>query len=163
MKGNHMDIRFLIMDVDGTLTDGKIYMSDHGEFCKAFNIKAGCGIHDLLPPAGITPVVITGRKSRILEIRCIELAINELHQGIHDKFKCLTEIMERKCADLSQAAYIGDDLNDIPCMHEIKKRGGITGCPADAVEAVKKSADFVSCKRGGEGAVREFIEFILDK
>ena len=74
-------IKFLVMDVDGTLTDGKIYMGSNGEVMKAFNIKDGCGIAMVLPKYGITPVIITARESKILENRCKELNITELHQG----------------------------------------------------------------------------------
>ena len=150
-------IKYLIMDVDGTLTDGKIYMGSNGELMKAFSIKDGCGIHDLLLPAGIRPVIITGRKSRILESRCKEIGIKEVFQGETDK----KERIKRLTDDLSSIAYIGDDINDLSCMISIKEAGGVVGCPADAVNEVKCFSDFVSSKKGGEGAVREFIEFVL--
>ncbi len=152
-------IMYLIMDVDGTLTDGKIYMADNGELFKAFDIKDGCGIRMILMPAGIRPVIITGRSSKILENRCRELGITELFQGISDKVECLNKLLGNK-PDYSKVAYIGDDINDLPCMELIKANGGIIGCPADAVEGVKEQADFVSSKNGGNGAVREFIEWI---
>ena len=145
------------MDVDGTLTDGKIYIGSEGEVMKAFSIKDGYGIHDLLLPAGITPVILTGRQSRIVENRCRELGIKEIYQGISNKWETLLSL----AGDLSGVAYIGDDLNDMPCMTAVKNAGGTVGCPADAVAAVKAAADFVSTKNGGEGAVREFIEWIL--
>lgn len=145
------------MDVDGTLTDGKIYMGNDGEVMKAFNIKDGCGIHDILIPAGITPVIITGRSSKILENRCKELGITNLHQGIRNKVEKLLTIT----TDLSTVAYIGDDINDLSCMEPIKEAGGLVGCPADAVQKVKNIADFISTRNGGNGAVREFIEWLL--
>lgn len=150
-------IKYLIMDVDGTLTDGKIYMGNDGEVMKAFNIKDGCGIHDILIPAGITPVIITGRSSKILENRCKELGITNLHQGIRNKVEKLLTIT----TDLSTVAYIGDDINDLSCMEPIKEAGGLVGCPADAVQKVKNIADFISTRNGGNGAVREFIEWLL--
>jgi len=153
-----MDIRILAMDVDGTLTDGKIYMSNAGELMKAFNIKDGAGIHDILIPAGITPVIITGRTSDIVFNRCKELGITEVHQGVSDKIGKLTDITE----DLKNVAYIGDDINDLPCMESIKKAGGIVGCPADAAEKVKEIADYVANHNGGDGAVRDFIEWIAN-
>lgn len=152
-------IRILAMDVDGTLTDGKIYMGPDGEAMKAFNIKDGLGIHDLLLPAGINPVIITGRKSRIVENRSRELGITEVHQGVSDKVQKLKEL----AGDLSEAAYIGDDLNDLKCMQAVKAEGGLTGCPADAAAEVRGLCDFVSEFRGGEGAVRDFIEWLLIK
>ena len=78
-------IKYLVMDVDGTLTDGKIYMGINGELCKAFNIKDGCGIHDLLIPAGIIPIIMTGRKSEIVLNRCKEIGITRIYQGIVNK------------------------------------------------------------------------------
>lgn len=151
-------IKYFVMDVDGTLTDGKIYMGNDGEMMKAFDIKDGCGIHDILIPAGITPVIITGRSSKILENRCKELGITNLHQGIRNKIEKLLTIT----TDLSTVAYIGDDINDLSCMEPIKEAGGLVGCPADAVQKVIMLADFVSKKKGGNGAVREFIEWIAE-
>ena len=152
-------IKYLVMDVDGTLTDGKIYMGNDGEMMKAFDIKDGCGIHDILIPAGITPVIITGRSSKILENRCKELGITNLYQGIRNKIEKLLTIT----TDLSTVAYIGDDINDLSCMEPIKEAGGLVGCPADAVQKVVDLADFVSKRNGGNGAVREFIEWIVDR
>ena len=158
-----MDIKLLIMDVDGTLTDGNIYMGNDGEFCKAFNIKDGYGIHDILIPAGIKPVIITGRHSKIVENRCKELGITECHQGVSNKNDKLHEIVEQTSTSLSACAYIGDDLNDMLCMKLLHEAGGLVGCPADAAAAVKEIADFVSTYCGGAGAVRDFIEFIVSQ
>ena len=145
------------MDVDGTLTDGKIYMGNDGEGMKAFSIKDGCGIHDILIPAGITPVIITGRTSKIVENRCGEIGIKEIHQGISNKIEKLLSIT----SNLSEVAYIGDDINDLSCMKPVREAGGKIGCPADAVKKVKELADFISTKNGGDGAVREFIEWLV--
>ena len=152
-------ICYLVMDVDGTLTDGKIYMSDNGELFKAFDVKDGCGIRMILLPAGIQPVIITGRSSKILENRCRELGIVQLYQGVSDKIDCLNRVLGDR-PDYSQVAYMGDDINDLPCMKLIKEHGGLIGCPADAVEEVKELANFISAKTGGNGAVREFIDRI---
>lgn len=152
-------IKYLIMDVDGTLTDGKIYMGNDGELCKAFNVKDGCGIHDLAIPAGIIPAIITGRSSKILENRCKELGITFLYQGVPNKIERLREITD----DMAQVAYIGDDINDLSCMQHVKVAGGLTGCPADAARAVVEISDFISEKKGGDGAVRDFIEWILSR
>lgn len=149
-------IKYLVMDVDGTLTDGKIYMSASGEAMKAFNIKDGYGIGNLLVKLSIEPVILTGRSSEIVSNRCKELGINSVFQGIKDKAETLIRITD----DLSTIAYIGDDLNDILCMKLVKQSGGIIGCPADAVEDVKLISDFVSSFPGGEGAVRDFIDWI---
>lgn len=150
-------IKYLVMDVDGTLTDGKIYMGSHGEVFKAFNIKDGCGIHDIAIPNGITPIIITGRESDIVLNRCKELGITNVYQGISNKIDKLKEIV----SDLSTAAYIGDDINDLRCMEEVIKAQGVVACPADAVQDVRNIAHFVSSKNGGDGAVREFIEYLV--
>lgn len=158
-------IRLLIMDVDGTLTDGKIYMSDQGELVKAFDIKDGSGIHDLLPQAGIIPAIITGRKSKIVENRCQELGISHCYQGCRDKAAKLAELAEAlgirkdERGVYPEIAYVGDDIIDLPCM----RLCGIVGCPADAANEVKDIADFVSPRKGGDGAVREFIEWLLQE
>lgn len=159
-EGNSLmkNIKYLVMDVDGTLTDGKIYMGNDGEIMKAFNIKDGCGIHDIAIPAGIIPIIITGRVSQILQNRCKELGITEIYQGITNKIEKLISIV----SDLSEVAYIGDDINDLPCMEAVHNAGGLIGCPADAVKKVLKIADFVSCEDGGDGAVRDFIEWIVE-
>lgn len=148
--------QYLIMDVDGTLTDGKIYISPSGEIMKAFNIKDGCGIHDLLIPKGIIPVIITGRSSEVVLNRCKELGITEVYQGIGDKLMKLKELS----SNLERIAYIGDDINDLPCMKAVKEAGGAVGCPHDAVEEVIQISDFVSKYNGGDGAVRDFIKWI---
>lgn len=150
-------IKYLVMDVDGTLTDGKIYMGAHGEMMKAFNIKDGCGIHDIAIPGGIIPVIITGRTSEIVKKRCGELGIQQVYHGIKNKIEQLNSIAD----DLSQVAYIGDDINDLSCMIPVKEAGGVVGCPADAVERVKEISDFVALHNGGDGAVRDFIEWII--
>ena len=152
-----MMIKYLVMDVDGTLTDGKIYMGAHGEMMKAFNIKDGCGIHDIAIPGGIIPVIITGRTSEIVKKRCGELGIQQVYQGIKNKIEQLNSIAD----DLSQVAYIGDDINDLSCMIPVKEAGGVVGSPADAVERVKEISDFVALHNGGDGAVRDFIEWII--
>lgn len=150
-------MKYLVMDVDGTLTDGKIYMSPSGEAMKAFNIKDGCGIHDLLIPAGMIPVILTGRKSDIVLNRCKELGITEIYQGVSHK----TEVLQQIVGNLSEVAYIGDDINDLPCMQLVKEAGGIVGCPSDAVKKVKEISDYIADHDGGNGAVRDFIEWLL--
>lgn len=166
MKKN---IKFLIMDVDGTLTDGKIYMGENGELMKAFDIKDGCGIKDILPRYGIVPVIITARKSKILEIRCDELDIAELYQGIRDKTEQIKEVLKRYSEKngeeytYANCAYIGDDILDLSPISVVKSAGGLSATPADAVNEVKKTVEFVCEKNGGNGAVREFIEWIISE
>lgn len=151
------NIQYLVMDVDGTLTDGKIYMGPGGEAMKAFNIKDGCGIHDILIHHHITPVIITGRKSQIVENRCKEIGIEEVHQGVKDKLDELKLI----AVNLSNVAYIGDDINDLPVMKAVMDAGGLVGAPCDAIKSVLDIADFIAQHNGGDGAVREFIDWIV--
>ena len=154
---NKKRIKYLVMDVDGTLTDGKIYMGNDGELMKAFSIRDGCGIHDIAIPNNIIPVIITGRKSDILLNRCKELGIVEIYQEIGNKCETLTKII----SDFSDVAYIGDDINDLSCMIPVKKAGGIVGCPRDAVKKIIEIADYVADHKGGDGAVRDFIEWLV--
>ena len=160
-------IKFLVMDVDGTLTDGKIYMGNDGEIFKAFDVKDGCGIKDILPKYGIIPVIITARESRMLEKRCAELEIREVHQGIRKKLDKLKEILriysgkDKTEYGLKDCAYIGDDILDLQCMEPIKAAGGKSGCPGDAVREVVNKVDYVTESKGGAGAVREFIEWLV--
>lgn len=164
-----MKIRFLIMDVDGTLTDGKIYMGEQGELMKAFNIKDGCGMKDILPQYGILPVIITGRQSKILERRCAELGITSLSQGIRDKLACLDRLLKANSAldgvkyTYANCAYIGDDLSDLPCIVAIKEAGGVTACPADSAAQILAQVDYICTKNGGDGAVRELIDRLAER
>jgi len=150
-------LKMLVMDVDGTLTDGKIYMGDNGEIMKSFSAKDGFAIHEQLPKAGIVPAIITGRQSTIVENRARELGIELLYQGVKDKRALLDRITMDHSVRLSEIAYIGDDDNDLEAMRSVL----IVGCPSDASENVRRIAHFISTKKGGEGAVREFIEWII--
>lgn len=150
-----MKIKLLVMDVDGTLTDGKIYMGENGEVMKAFSVKDGYAIAHMLPEIGIIPVIITGRKSKIVENRAKELGITELYQGVGDKLAQLKRVAEKYNTAPEEIAYIGDDLNDLECIEYCT----VTACPADAVEEVKRKVTYVCKKNGGEGAVRELIYY----
>ncbi len=156
-------IKLLIMDADGTLTDGKIYMSGSGEMLKAFDIKDGYGIKDMLPLYGIVPVILTARGSDIIKRRCEELNIENLYQNCSNKAQKLHSIAKQfgiSCDSDGvywEIAYIGDDIPDLECMRHC----GVKGCPFDAVSSVKEKSDFISSKNGGNGAVRDFIEYIL--
>ena len=153
-----MKIKMLVMDVDGTLTDGKIYMGNTGEQMKAFNAKDGYAIAHMLPQMGITPVIITGRASSIVQNRARELHIKELFQGIGDKLTTLRQVAQRYELHAEEIAYMGDDLNDLACM----RCCGLTACPRDAARELRQYVDFVSQYNGGDGAVREFIERLSD-
>lgn len=153
-----MKIKMLVMDVDGTLTDGKIYMGSDGEVFKAFDVKDGYAIAHL-HEVGIIPVIITGRKSKIVENRAKELNIKEVYQGVSDKVEKLKVVAKDNRVLLEEVAYIGDDLNDLDCMGIC----GLSACPNDAIDEVTSNVDFKCNKNGGYGAVREFINYIINK
>ena len=151
-------IKLVLLDVDGTLTDGGIYRGNNGEELKRFNVKDGYAIVNA-QKLGIEFGIITGRKSELIEIRAKELKIKYLYQGISEKTVILEEIMKKDGLSKEEIAYMGDDLNDLLIMKQV----GLSGTPKDAVDEVIQVADFVSKKNGGSGAVREFIEHILKK
>lgn len=150
-----MKYKMLVMDVDGTLTDGRLYYSADGEAMKAFDVKDGYGLVSYIKAGGI-PVVITGRRSEIVEQRCRELGITEVYQGASDKLEVLKETAQRMNVLPADIAYIGDDLNDLDGMHFC----GFSACPSDAVDAVRLAADHVCRHEGGRGAVREVVDLI---
>lgn len=152
-------IKLLVMDVDGTMTDGKINMGTNGEVYKSFNVKDGYGINELLPQNNIKSAIITGRTSSIVENRANELGINYVYQGIKNKLDKIYEIANEMGINTKQIAYIGDDIIDLACMNV----SGLSGCPSDAVKEIKNKADFISQYKGGEGAIREFIEWLIQE
>ena len=151
-------IKLIFLDVDGTLTDGGIYLGNSGEELKKFNVKDGYAILNA-QKLGIEFGIITGAESELLKKRAEKLNIKYLYQGISEKTAILDEIMQISGLQKEEIAYMGDDLNDIKIM----KKSGFSGTPLDGVNEAKIIADFVSTKNGGEGAVREFIETILKR
>ncbi|MGL5377532.1 MAG: KdsC family phosphatase, partial [Cetobacterium sp.] len=151
-------IKLIVLDVDGTLTDGKLYISNLGDEMKAFNVKDGLGITQAIS-LGKEIAIITGKTSQIVSKRCNELGIKEIHQGIKNKIGVLDSILEKYKISYENIAYMGDDLIDLAVMKKCK----IAGAPKDSVEEILHISDFISSKNGGEGAVREFIEYILKK
>ncbi|WP_022846888.1 MULTISPECIES: KdsC family phosphatase [unclassified Desulfurobacterium] len=151
-----MDIKLIILDVDGVLTDGSIYYDSEGREYKRFNVKDGFAIKYALSQ-GIEIAVITGRTSSMVEKRCKELGIKYVFQNIQDKESVCDELVNRFNITYDEVAYMGDDIPDLPLI----KKSGFSGAPIDAVRKVKKEADFVSVYPGGKGAVREFIERIV--
>lgn len=159
-------VKFLVMDVDGTLTDGKVYMGCEGESFKAFDVKDGVGIKVLLPKYGIIPVVITARKSQILVNRCKELGVVEVYQGVCEKLDCIEQVVSKYTTSsekysLQDVAYIGDDIIDLPCLKAVKDAGGFASCPADSALEVIACCDYVTKHKGGQGAVRELVEYLV--
>ena len=149
-------IRLLVLDVDGVLTDGGIYMGSSGEAMKRFDIKDGLGIA-LWHRAGAMTAILTGRSSKIVENRAKELRISVVRQGCTDKRAAYKELKaELKISD-EEIAYIGDDIIDLPVM----KRVGLSVAVADAVPEVRDAAHIVAEHSGGRGAIRETVERIL--
>lgn len=151
-------IKLILLDVDGTLTDGGIYRSNDGNEMKKFNVKDGYTIV-YAQKLNIDFGIITGKVSNLVEIRAKELKIKYLYQGISEKTEILNKIINETGLKKEEIAYMGDDLNDLKIMKSV----GLTGAPKDAVSEILEIVDFTSTKNGGEGAVREFIEFILKK
>jgi 3-deoxy-D-manno-octulosonate 8-phosphate phosphatase (KDO 8-P phosphatase) len=149
-------IRLFVMDVDGTLTDGTLTYSGDGSERKTFHARDGAGIK-LLAPLGITPAIISGRGSEATTRRAAELGIQHVHQAVGDKAARLLELCAELGVSAAQAAFIGDDLSDIPPM----RLAGWSAAPSDAVAETRAAADFVSARPGGHGAVREAIEVFL--
>ena len=150
-------IRLFAMDVDGTLTDGKIYMGETGELMKSFDVKDGLGIK-LLMTQGIIPAIITGRRSQIVENRCREIGIREIHQGVKEKDAVLWELMEKYQLLREETAYIGDDINDLGAI----KEAGISFAPADCAHQILPYIDIRLTRKAGDSPVREAIDLILD-
>lgn len=147
-------IKLLAMDVDGTMTDGKIHLSDKGEVFKSFCAKDGMGVR-LLQKAGIRVAIITGRRSGIVERRARELAIEDVFQGIADKGEVISLLREKYNLSKEEIACVGDDINDLPMFD----KSGLTFCPADG--AVQTQADVVVKAAGGQGAIREVAAYLL--
>jgi len=150
-------VRMIVMDVDGTLTDGTLLVLPDGEELKSYNVKDGTGIL-LAHLAGLKTGIITGKISNSLEKRAKKLRIFEIYQGILDKKKALNEILAKHHLTPEQIAYIGDDLGDLEVIRSV----GLAGAVADAHPEIKKHSHFICSNAGGKGAVREFIEFILE-
>lgn len=149
-------IRLLLLDVDGVLTDGSIIYNDHGSETKIFNAKDGLGLR-LVMSVGIDVGIVTGRRSKALRHRCENLGIRFLFDGVGNKGKMLTEIVAQTGIGPEQAAFVGDDLPDLPLMKEV----GLAIAVADAHGIIRQKADWTTKAPGGHGAVREVCETLL--
>lgn len=151
------DIRLLVLDVDGVLTDGRLYFSSRGEELKCFHVRDGAGIVHLLR-AGIQIAVISGRQSKAVERRMSELGITWIRQGIDDKMSALRELLDILGLGPQAVASIGDDVADLPILEVAR----LAIAPADAHASVKSRAHFITQAAGGQGAVREVCDLILE-
>lgn len=150
------NIKLLLLDVDGVMTDGRIIFDSNGVESKFFNVKDGHGIK-LLQRVGIEVGIISGRKSEVVANRAAELGITRVFQGALDKFSIYCEILRDTGLDDCRIAFMGDDIIDIPVL----RRVGFAAAPADAVEEVLPYVHFVARNKGGWGAVRELCDLIL--
>lgn len=149
-------LKLMIFDVDGVMTDGTLYYSERGEELKAFNIQDGQGIK-MLRQYGVEVALITGRKSRMVEVRAANLGLAHLYQGAQDKRAAYAALLSQLGLAAEQSGCMGDDLLDLPLI----TRCGFAATVAAAPEAVRERAHYVARSGGGHGAVREVCEFIL--
>ncbi|MBA7561342.1 3-deoxy-D-manno-octulosonate 8-phosphate phosphatase KdsC [subsurface metagenome] len=150
-------IVLLVLDVDGVLTDGKIIMDDLGNESKNFHVRDGHGLR-LLMRGGVDVVLLTGRTSEVVKHRADELGIRDVYQGAKDKAQVLGEILGERGLPGECIAYVGDDVVDIPVFRMV----GFSAAVADAPGYVRAQADYVTEKEGGDGAVREICEMVLN-
>lgn len=150
------NIKLLILDVDGVLTDGSIILDNEGNEYKSFHVRDGHGIKMLIH-AGIQVAIITGRHSKVVERRAHELGITEVYQKCFNKTAAFKELIEKFSVSEKEIAYIGDDIVDAPIMSKI----GFPVAVADASAETKEYALIITKNRGGRGAVREVTDFIL--
>jgi 3-deoxy-D-manno-octulosonate 8-phosphate phosphatase (KDO 8-P phosphatase) len=149
-------VRALVLDVDGVLTDGGMYYGPGGEGLKRFNVKDGMGLR-LVLEAGIAVALISGEASEILRRRAEKLQIADVFIGVEDKLKTLEGFLAARKIPPEEAAYVGDDVNDLPPMGKV----GLPVAVADALPQVRKAAKWVTSRRGGDAAVREVCDAIL--
>ncbi len=150
------DLRALIFDVDGVLTDGRIIYTGSGDEIKEFNVRDGIIISPL-KKAGIIVGIISGRESAAVTRRAAELKLDFCHQGIEDKAWACGQIMKHHQLKSKEVAFVGDDINDLSVFSMV----GFKACPSDACDEVLEIADLVTKSKGGRGVVREVADFIL--
>ncbi len=153
-----MSIELIVLDVDGTLTDGKISYSSNGSEIKSFDVKDGLAIASWVR-LGKEVAIITGRDSKIVARRAKELGVKYLYQGVKDKKECLDNILDRESLTFEQTSAIGDDLNDWEMLNSVS----YSYAPSDAILLIRQNVDIVLDAKGGYGAVREMIEDILKR
>jgi 3-deoxy-D-manno-octulosonate 8-phosphate phosphatase (KDO 8-P phosphatase) len=149
-------VRLLILDVDGVLTDGRLYYGSRGEVLKSFHVRDGHGIR-ALRGAGVEIAVISGRRSAAVVRRCRELGIRHLIQGAQDKLAAFAQLATRLKVRPADCACIGDDVPDVPLLQIV----GLSYAVADAHPAAKKAARYATSLRGGSGAVREVCDQLV--
>ena len=149
-------IRLLVLDVDGVLTDGRLYFGPRGEALKVFDVRDGYGLV-ALRRAGVEVAVISGRRSAAVSARCRELGVRHVHQGVADKLAVFERLRARLRLAPAACAFVGDDLPDVPLMNAV----ALPFAVADAHPAARRAAAIVTRQGGGRGAVREVCDFLL--
>lgn len=149
-------LRLMAFDIDGIMTDGRLYMTESGEEMKAFHTLDGQGLK-LLMESGVEVALLTARRSTIVERRSSELGIRMLRQGLSDKLAAIREIQSDLDISMDQSGYAGDDIVDLPIL----SRCGFSATVPDAPESIRSRVHYVTRKRGGMGAVREICELVL--
>ncbi len=149
-------IELIVLDVDGTLTDGKITYDSNGVESKSFDVSDGLAIATWTKKLGRKAAIITGRNSSVVERRAKDLNIKHLHQGIHNKDEVLQKILDDEGLSWNQVAAIGDDLND----YKMLKKSGLSFTPSNGTQYLKNFVNITCKTSGGSGAVREMIEYI---
>lgn len=149
-------LRLLLLDVDGVLTDGRLYLTDSGEEIKAFHSRDGHGIKMLIA-TGVSVGIVTGRSSRVVQRRAQDLGISLLVQGCQDKRAAVLSILAERHLTAPEVAFMGDDVIDLPAMQSV----GLAVAPADAHPLVRAKARWVTQQNGGFGAVREVCELLM--
>jgi 3-deoxy-D-manno-octulosonate 8-phosphate phosphatase (KDO 8-P phosphatase) len=150
-------IRLLVLDVDGTMTDGRLYFGPRGEAFKVFHVRDGQGIKRL-DAAGVHVAVISGRTSKMVSVRCRELGVEHVIQGVEDKVRAFEKLRKRLKIEASESACVGDDAVDVPLMKVVKLAFAVADAHRDALRA----AHVVTSLPGGQGAVREVCDYLLD-
>ena len=151
------DIRLLVLDVDGVLTDGRLYFSARGEQTKCFHVRDGVGIKQVLK-AGLQVAVISGRRSKAVEKRMSDLGVTWIRQGIEDKLTALRELLDLTNLTPQAVASVGDDVPDLPLLEVARLAVAVS----DAHPSVKSRAHYITQLPGGLGAVREVCDLILE-
>lgn len=147
------NIKLLITDCDGVLTDGGMYYFSDGVEAKKFNTRDGMGFL-ILKNKGIKIGIITGETNDIVKNRASKLNMDFLYMGVKDKSKIIKEICDKFSVNINEIIYIGDDLNDLSAMKSV----GYTCCPSDACLEIKKVSNYICTKKGGEGVIREVVD-----
>lgn len=156
LRSRAQAIRLMAFDVDGVLTDGKLYLNDAGEEMKAFNTLDGHGLK-MLQASGVAVAIITGRRSRTVELRATNLGIPHVFQGVEDKRSCFLALLAELQLSPAQAGFMGDDVVDLPPMRSSGLAVSVPAAPA----VVQQHAHWVTRRAGGEGAARELCELIM--